>query len=168
MEPELTPLQPVARAGDAGFSLIELMIVITVLSVLSVAAGFAVGRPEGRGESDAQAFAAAYETLRLQAILERHPHALALTDRGWTPLVPDLAASRGWQVSGSERPLRGVWRTGASGAPLRPAIEDAAAQADLVFLPDGQTTPVDLRFIARAGVTRCSGDGWGGLACRPE
>jgi len=153
MEPELTPLQPAARAGDAGFSLIELMIVITVLSVLSVAAGFAVGRPEGRGESDAQAFAAAYETLRLQAILERHPHALALTDRGWTPLVPDLAASRGWQVSGSERPLRGVWRTGARGAPLRPA---------------GQTTPVDLRFIARAGVTRCSGDGWGGLACRPE
>lgn len=154
--------------GAAGFSLVEVMIVVAVLSVLSVAAGLSVGRSGPAHEGDADAFAAAYEAGRLAAILARHPRALALTDTGWTPLEPDPEAQGGWRTAGPERALAGAWRDGATGAPLRSAVAAAETQADLVFLPDGQTTPVDLRFIARAGERRCIADGWGALACRAE
>ncbi len=154
--------------GAAGFSLVEVMIVVAVLSVLSVAAGLSVGRTGPGQEGDAQGFAAVYESKRLAAILARHPQALALTDTGWTPLEIDPEVPGAWRAAGPERALAGAWRDGATGAPLRGAVAGAAAQADLVFLPDGQTTPVDMRFIARAGEMRCTGDGWGALACRAE
>lgn len=154
--------------GAAGFSLVEVMIVVAVLSVLSVAAGLSVGRTGPVRENDAEAFATAYEAGQLAAILARHPRALALTDTGWTPLEPDPDAPGGWRTAGPERALVGAWREGATGAPLRSAVVGAETQADVVFLPDGQTTPVDLRFIARAGERRCAADGWGTLACRAE
>lgn len=157
-----------ATGATAGFSLLEVMIVVAVLSILSVAAGLSVGRSGPAREADADAFAASYAAGRLAAILSRHPQALALTDTGWTRLEPAPDLPGGWRAAGGERALAGAWRAGATGAALRSAVAQAPAQADIVFLPDGQTTPVDLRFITRTGERRCSGDGWGVLECRAE
>lgn len=156
---------------DAGFTLLEMVIVVTVLAVLSVSVGLSVGRIADRGAGDAARFAAQFERMRHLAIIGRSIRAMALSPEGWQMLARDEGAATdslaGWQAQGRMNRFSGEVRiaTAAAAAAARPAAPAGRTRPDILFLPDGQATPLAIAFISAGAITRCATDGWATLAC---
>jgi prepilin-type N-terminal cleavage/methylation domain-containing protein len=153
-------------AGQGGFTLVELLIVVAVLALLSVGAGFSTGRVAAGRAGDAARFAALHERLREAAVFERRPAALSLEAGGWRRLTPDADSPTGWRAAGETGRFRGETRFAGEGGTLGRPGADALEQPDLVFLPGGASTPFRVSFISGDGVIRCDSDGWTGLSCR--
>lgn len=151
---------------DAGFSLIEMLIVVAVLAILSIGAGLATGRGAAPVESDAAALERVHAQLRSRAILSRAPQALALAATGWAVLRRDPEGE--WQATGTARTFDAAARAGQPTRPLRPGTAQEPPLADVLFLPDGQSTPLDLRLVTARQTLLCTSDGWEALTCRPE
>ena len=138
----------------AGFTLIELMVVITVLSLLTLSVTLSVSRPRGGGAAqDWARFEAVHEALRTEAVLTRRILGLSVNAEGY---------QRFERVGGSWRAQGEVisWR------------EDVAVErpfgGPVAFLPAGPGSAVRIRFGGASGVTVCASDGWAALRCGPS
>jgi prepilin-type N-terminal cleavage/methylation domain-containing protein len=153
-----TPALPATGRGDAGFSLIELLIVVAALSVL-VSAAIMVPRRPGAGRiSDAARFESVVLRQEERAILLARPVGLRI-ESGAMQLL-DLRDGL-WQPAGE--PI--LWQHPVSGAGTR------GEGLVVVFWPSGQITPFDVTFRGENGQgVRCSGPPPGlrdGATCRP-
>lgn len=143
---------------DAGFTLIELTVVVAVLSVLAVGVGLSATRSgTSAAATDAQRFERYMRTARAQAIQGRQTLGLFMAGDGY---VPATKAVDGWDKRAE--PTR--WRAPATFQRKGPGR--APDTPHIVILPDGRMTPFTLSF-ARTGNSRatCSSDGTAGMTC---
>lgn len=157
----------------AGFSLIELVIVVTIVSVLAltVTLGFATqGRLTGTREATPARAAAALEAAvtraRDLAILARAPAGLRPDDDGWEILRRE---EDGWRrIGGGALPDASEWHVDGRriGGPL--TTHETGDAPPVRFLPDGRSTPFELRLGPRGAAHRCATSGPEPLECRAE
>ncbi len=138
------------RRGAAGFTLIELMIVVAVLALLTTTVSLSVSRPRAQGGTDWARFEAVHDRLRQEAVLSRQVLGLEVTTDGYRRLI---RRDGDWQAVGEEIGWRG------SAALLAPF------DGPVVFGPSGQSTPVRLRFEGGDGARLCTGNGWVEVTC---
>lgn len=155
MEQEVT-----VPRGSAGFSLLEVVVVVAVLAVLSVSVSFAVGRGPSAPGADAARFAALHKRLREAAVLNRHVQALAVGQSGWQVM---RRAGTAWAATGRPGQFRSAARFEGATGPLGGV--KISASPDLFFLPDAHVTPFSVTFIAPGVITRCTTNGWADLDC---
>lgn len=139
--------------GTAGFTLVELLLVVAALAILSVTAGLSVTRPATRAPSDAERLLALDAALREEALLSRRPVGLLVDEDGAARAAP---SDEGWAETAAPR----EWS----------AIADWAAPQDLgrkllAYLPDGRNTPWEVVLRDEAVPRRCVSDGWSPATC---
>ncbi|MEZ5714079.1 MAG: prepilin-type N-terminal cleavage/methylation domain-containing protein [Paracoccaceae bacterium] len=146
------------RGREAGFTLIELMVVVAILSTLALGVALSAGRGGSRGESDLARFRAGFDLARALAIEGNEMRGLTLGPKGMQALVWRLGAEGGvWTELGGPQP----WRGRVAFAPRQPG---RAGEPDLVFLPNGRSTGFSVRFDGDDSGS-CESDGWAGLTC---
>ena len=144
--------QGVTRDKSAGFTLIELMIVVTILSLLTLSVSLGLSRPRNESAQDWSRFMALHDRLRGQAILSGDILGLTVDADGYQRV----------------RWLGGDWVGEGTRAPWRDPVVVIAPtdrRAPLVFGPGGQSTAVNLQFGTGTGATRCISDGWAPVTC---
>lgn len=145
-------------ARTAGFTLIELVVVVAMLSVLAVGAGLVASRGGNSAmASDMQRFQRQAETMRARAVQGRQVLGLFVTDRGFQAAVDTV---KGWEKHQTETRWRG-----------RVAIEARAPRRvpnspQILFLPDGRVSAFTLSFSKSSGRRSvCRSDGFAGVSC---
>lgn len=131
------------RSGQRGFTLIELMIVMTIIGLASAVAVLAMPDPGGRVMDEGLHFAARARAARDVAIVEARPVSLWVTTGGYGF---DRRVAGAW-VPVPDKPLRVErWKEG-----TRAALGDASGRARVTFDPTGAADRgVDVR-LSRGG-----------------
>ncbi|MBY6162541.1 prepilin-type N-terminal cleavage/methylation domain-containing protein [Mameliella alba] len=143
------------RSGDAGFSLLEVMVSVAVLAVLAVGVGLSTGGAVTGAERDAQRFRQAFQQTWALAVMARAEHGLEVTP---TEVRLSRRGPEGWEPG----QLLHEWRGRASlvlSAPLPlqgPPIRLGA---------DGRASAFTVTFRTRGTTWRCISDGWSDLTC---
>lgn len=138
--------------STAGFTLIELMIVMTVLAILTTSITLSASRPRDGNASDWGRFSTLYARLQDQAVLSRQLLGLSVTEDGYQRL---RWAGGDWQTLGD----RVAWRDEVV------LMEPFSRLAPLEFAPSGQVTQMRVRFKSGEVVRICQSDGWGAVSC---
>lgn len=147
MERELIP------GRSAGFTLIELLVAVAVMAVLTLGAVLAVGRGQDRQVApDMALFMERFAVARALAVEGRRTGGLQVRARE-TRLYWQVGGE--WVAQSDPVPWRGRVGFRRAGGP---AGQD---QPDILFLPNGQTTPFTMSFPGGD----CESDGWTGLRC---
>ena len=144
-------LTPVGDA-DAGFSLIELMVVVAILSVLSVTAGLSVARLLSPSVSDRQRFLVLDQTLRNDALLLRQTREMLVSKTGFAGLRVN-------DGEGATQAREQLWENPPDW------LEPTGRGRQIQYLPDGRSTPLIVDFREESGTYRCVSDGWSGPVC---
>ena len=118
--------------GSAGFTLVELMVVLVIIGLMSAAVVLAIPDPRGGLVSEAETFAARVRAAQERAIMDNRAVALRLTPAGYSF---ERAVKGAWQPIG-ERPFGPAnWVEGTG----------VAAAADrIVFDSTGFAEPLDV------------------------
>ena len=136
---------PISAPGNnqRGFTLIELMVVVTMIALVSAAAVLAIPDPQGRVLDEAQRFAVRTRAAQQEAIVTAAPVSVWVTAGGYGF---ERRIAGAW-VPVTEKPLRlERWRDG-----TRVDLPVAAGRARITFDPTGLADqPLDLR-LARDG-----------------
>ncbi len=151
------------RRRDAGFSLLEMLVVVAVLAILTVSVGLSMsfGRTEKRAMDQARQIQTHVEQLRNKAIYSGQPQGMVFSRQGWQVARFD-PATRNWSKAGREI----HWRGGVSFQGGDPDfIYGHAPVPDVIFLPDGHATPFEISFTVNGSYQACRSDGWRGLEC---
>lgn len=127
--------------SSAGFSLIEVMVVVAITSVLALGATLILPGRDG-AEKMRAAFLSDAEDMRMRAMLSGDDHAIAADATGWTR---ERRAADGWTTLD-----RRSARIGQGGR--------------LVFHADGRVTGA---AIGIGAATLCAAGDNGGVTCRP-
>lgn len=146
--------------GDraAGFTLIELVVVVAVLSVLAVGAGLVASRSgKSASGSDLQRFQKHIETARAHAMQGRQAQGLFVTDRGFQMSIKTDA---GWDKSRRETRWRGQVTLQMKTPRQGPNVPH------ILILPDGRVSAFTLLFTGGGERrSRCQSDGFTGVTC---
>lgn len=115
---------------EHGFTLVELLVVMTILALACSVAALALPRPGHRVRDEAERFAARIHAARQQAVLANRPLALIVDTNGYA----------------FQSRKDGRWETIAE-SPLAPAVWQqgtaiASAQARIRFDPTGIADPI--------------------------
>ena len=148
---------------EAGFSLLEMLVVVTVLAILTVSVGLSMsfGRSKQQASDAANQLQTTLAQLRNTAIYSGVAQGLVISQQGWrvARFVPE---SRGWDMSARE--IR--WQVGVAFQPTSPDFSFGVPPVpEVVFLPDGQSSPFEITFSALGRYQTCRSDGWSGLTC---
>ncbi len=146
-------MPPKATTSDAGFTLVELMVVIALIGLISAAVMLAMPDPQRRLRGDAQGLAARLVAARDRAIIGGHDVAVRIDNAGygfaerraagWQPLTDAGFADHGWP----------------SGTDVATAIEGDT----LVFDSSGSAAPGTLRLRRDGGEARIAIDAAGAV-----
>jgi len=150
-EPGVHARDAAARAKKAGFTLVELLMVVAILGLAAGAVVLSVPDPRPSVAADAERFAARLVRAREEAILSNQPVAVEVSAAGygfavfdgerWSPLEAGPFASQAW-TEGTSVAL--------PGEPVR-----------LVFDPTGVADPATLTLSREGRSRRVTIDGAG-------
>ena len=147
------PISATGSSREGGFTLIELMVVVTIIALASAVVVFAIPDPRGRVIDEAERFAARTLAARDYAIVQGRDVRVAITASGYSV---ERRRRGQWQAM-TEKPFGPmVWAPGTGveiGASGREAITFDATGA-----PASPATVTLVRDNARATVT-ISGNG---------
>jgi prepilin-type N-terminal cleavage/methylation domain-containing protein len=155
----------VRHSKTAGFTLLEMVVVVAVMATLTLAATLSVGRRAG--PSDVAHFAGAYGALMDAALLGQEARGLRVMQEGWQVLRP-VAPGQGWHASGAVQKVRDTVVFEGDDGPILARERPDPPVPDLVFLPDGKLTPVTVRFTAGDVVMLCRAVPLSGLDCEAQ
>jgi general secretion pathway protein H len=124
---------------DAGFTLIELMIVITIIGLASAAVVWALPDPRGRLIDEASRFAARAQAAQQSAVIDAHPVSLWVSGGGYG--FDERVGGRWSPIA--EKPLRVTsWGRG-----TRAVVTDAGGRQRVMFDTTGLADrPLDVRL----------------------
>lgn len=124
---------------SSGFTLVELMIVVTLIALASAAVAFALPDPRGRLDDDATRFAARARAAHDLAIIEGRSVSIWVAGGGYGF---DRHAAGGWQAI-ADTPLRAAtWQRG-----VRANVTSADGRDRVIFDSTGfANTPLDLEL----------------------
>lgn len=174
--PEGLVLMRISETGNstdraAGFTLIELVAVMTIVSILALAVivGTGAGSLMGRERSSAAGSVArdlqtAVNAARDGAFHARLPHGLRPRPDGWQVLVRDRERG-GWRPLGEGHASALNWVIDGIAHFPTPLAADTPARPPVVFAADGRATPFAVEILAGQERLRCATDGWEGLQC---
>lgn len=143
-----------SRKRDSGFTLIELMIVITIIGLASAAVVLAMPDPRGRLTDDAERFAARTRAAHESAIIDARPVSMWVSSGGYGF---DRRLRGAWQPIG-EKPFQVTrWSQGTQAAIANPQGRDRV-MFDSTGLAD---RPIDVRLTRDSETTlvRIAADG---------
>lgn len=129
-----------AHTGATGFTLVELLVVLTLIGLMSAAVVIAMPDPGGTLVSEAESFAARVKAAQERAILGSAPVAIRITDAGY-----DFDQRRGgeWQPIGRDPLIPHEWREGTQ------ALAGEAGAGRIVFDSTGMSDPQ--RIVLKRG-----------------
>lgn len=163
---------------QAGFTLVELLVVVSILSVLALGGTLAAGGGFARFSDSprrmADRFAQAMNDARDRAVLGRRVVGVHPRPDGW--LIVEPAGEGRWQpaaraVSGLATGAASGLRWQIAGQPVLPgARADLSAPPLIRLLPDGRSTVFSAAFGSAFGPGRaavvCRSDGWSAVVCQ--
>jgi general secretion pathway protein H len=136
---------PTSATGskDRGFTLIELMVVITIIALASAVVVFAIPDPRGRVVDEAERFAARVLAARDDAVVQGRDVRVRVSADGYSV---ERRRRGAWEALRDKpfRPIEWATGTGANGA--------EAIQFDSTGTPAAATTLILTREAARASV----------------
>jgi general secretion pathway protein H len=145
---------PLWRSAEHGFTLIELMVVVTMIALVSAVAVLAIPDPRGRVLDEAERFAARTRAAQTEAIVAAAPVSVWVTAGGYGF---DQRRGRSWTPI-AEKPLRVErWREG-----TRVDLPATGGRLRITFDPTGLADqPLDLRLSrdAAAALVRVDANG---------
>ena len=135
---------PMRRSAEHGFTLVELMVVVTIIGLASASVVWAMPDPRGRVQDEAVRFAARVRAAHDLAIVEARPVSVWVTGGGYGF---DRRLTGGWTPI-AEKPMRVErWSEG-----TRASVGDASGRVRVTFDPTGLTDrPAAIR-LDRDGV----------------
>lgn len=155
------PILATGPKAEAGFSLIELMVVVAIIATLTLAAVLSLRTPPEDTPALALArFERATGFLKDEAQFAARDLALGVSRTGWQSFVFD-ASRNDW----AERPADHLHAAGFWGGELAPALVlegrdvlvDQQAAPDIFILRTGEVSPFSLTLTAKDGRTaRCT------------
>ncbi len=130
---------PAAPQRTAGFTIIELMIVVTLIALATAAVAFALPDPRGRLDDDATRFAARARAAHDMAIIEGRSVSVWVAGSGYGF---DRHDAGGWQPI-AEKPLRAsTWQQG-----VRATVLSQDGRERVIFDSTGfANVPLDLEL----------------------
>jgi len=147
------PISATGSKSEAGFTLIELMVVITIIGIASAAVVLAIPDPRGSVRAEGERFAARAYAARDGAIVEARDTSLYVTAQGygferrvagrWQPAGDSRSSQVAWQPGtnvalGVEGKLRASFdSTGAASAPVRVQLARDGAVVTVAIAGDG-------------------------------
>jgi len=151
---EVAGMRPVRRFAEHGFTLVELMVVITIIGLASAVAVWVMPDPQGRVADEAARFALRTRAAHDEAIVNARPVSVWVSTGGYGF---DQRLAGNWSPL-SEKPLRVErWKEG-----TRAAVPDLSGRVRVTFDATGLADrPLDLR-LQRSGAAvtvRIAADG---------
>ncbi len=152
---------PIASQNSAGFTLVELMVVLLIIGLMASVVVFSFPSGGSALEEDAQRFAARTAALRDNAILQSRPMAVQVTPSGYSFLERRKGS---WSVIEDKPFVSTNWSSGVTAAtgetgPMMISFESTglpSEQAELVLQGDEQSRRV---LIAPMGDVKLAGAG---------
>jgi type II secretion system protein H len=146
-----------------GFSLLELLIVISVLAILTISVGYSttLGDPKSDARDDASRFISVFNELQSAAILSQNRKGMDVSQKGW--LVYHFN-DRAGNWDSDRRKVK--WKGDASLLVKKP--KDTPYDPDIIIMPDGRHSAFTITFIHGGASQLCFSDGWTGVLCRGE
>ncbi|MDQ3140529.1 MAG: type II secretion system minor pseudopilin GspH [Pseudomonadota bacterium] len=154
--PRALGFRPLQRSAENGFTLIELMIVMTIIGLMSTAVLLAMPDSRGSLRSEAERFAARAGAARDQAVLDSRPMAVRVTAAGY---AFDRRQNNAWQPLESRPFATYQWSEGTIAAvraddAARIAFDSTgmADPAEIILRRDDEQIAVDVGFDGKVQI----------------